>query len=76
MHVSVLVFAGKYEALREQMKCKEMLALKAEAQCDLRDESLISLRDERRAQLVALQRTLGEIARDLGRMSRPGAIII
>ena len=54
---------GKYEVVREQLKHKATLTRKAEALCDLRDEWLILLRDEKRAQFVALQSTLGEVSR-------------
>lgn len=63
MQTTYRLFARKYEVVREQLKHKATLTRKAEALCDLRDEWLILLRDEKRAQFVALQSTLGEVSR-------------
>lgn len=60
---------GKYEAVRGQLKCKDAATWKADAQRDLRDESLVSFLDEKRAHASALQKTLVEISRCISQTS-------
>jgi len=56
---------GKYEAIRGQLKSKDATTRQADAHRDLRNESLISLIDEKRAATSALHSTLAKISRSI-----------
>ena len=63
------LFADKYEIVCEQLKRKDKALRNIEAERDLHDESLVSLREEKRMLVDAFQNTLCECSKCMPRAS-------